>query len=148
MNEYFHTQSQFPTLQQDQYEQLHPRDRYLLAHKGLAYIDLVETDHEVRYQRNPHYLARIFAPYFPEAERVFMQELAEQNQQANFQQQTFHLHAEEILARAQFWDKYLPNTPLATLLKMLIFSSSSMPIYCLKACRKTMSRSDIRIAMI
>ena len=110
-NDYFHAQSQFPTLQQSQYERLHPRDRYLLAHKGLADIDLVETADQVQYQRNPNYLGRVFAPYFPEAERVFMQELAEQNQQASFQQRAFLLGAEEILRRAQFWDHYLQQYP-------------------------------------
>lgn len=108
---YAHDQSQFPTIQQSQIEKLHPRDQYLLRHKGQAYIDLVDINHQATYQRNPYYLARVFAPYFPEAEQAFMQELAEQNQQAQFEDPHFHLEAQEISRRAQYWENYLKKYP-------------------------------------
>ena len=60
--------SQHPTIQQNRFEQLNLRDQYLLKHKGQAYIQL--CDHgkgQINYCRSPEYLARIFAPYMPEA---------------------------------------------------------------------------------
>ena len=108
---YAHDQSQFPTIQQSQLEKLHIRDQYLLRHKNQAYIDLVDFNHQTRYQRNPYYLAKVFAPSFPEAEKVFMQELAEQNQLARFEDEHFELAAQEISRRAQFWESYLKEYP-------------------------------------
>ena len=109
---YAHDQSQFPTIQQSQFEQLHIRDQYLLRHKGQAYIDLVDTHkHKATYQRNAQYLAKVFAPYFPESEKQFMQELAEQNQQPAFKKNTVLISPDEISRRAQFWESYLKKFP-------------------------------------
>lgn len=109
---YAHDQSQFPTIQQSQFEKLHIRDQYLLRHKGQAYIDLVDTtDHKTTYQRNAQYLAKVFAPYFPDSEKEFMQELAAQNQQLAFKKNTILITPDEISRRAQFWENYLKKFP-------------------------------------
>lgn len=109
---YAHDQSQIPTIQQSQFEQLHIRDQYLLRHMGQAYIDLVDTnDHKTSYQRNALYLAKVFAPYFPDSEKEFMQELAKQNQQPAFKKNTVLITPDEISRRAQFWESYLKKFP-------------------------------------
>ena len=109
---YAHDQSQFPTIQQSQFEQLHIRDQYLLRHKGQAYIDLVDTtDHTTSYQRNAQYLAKVFAPYFPDSEKEFMQELAVQNQQPAFKKNMVLITPDEVSRRAQFWENYLKKFP-------------------------------------
>lgn len=109
---YAHDQSQIPTIQQSQFEQLHIRDQYLLRHMGQAYIDLVDTnDHKTSYQRNALYLAKVFAPYFPDSEKEFMQELAAQNQQPAFKKNMVLITPDEVSRRAQFWENYLKKFP-------------------------------------
>ncbi|MCG4650865.1 hypothetical protein L0P02_12915, partial [Bifidobacterium longum] len=72
-------------IQQAHFEQLNLRDQYLLKHKGQAYIDVFESDTgQLKYRRSPEYLAKIFAPYMPEAEQVFIENLAAQNIQPVF----------------------------------------------------------------
>lgn len=109
---YAHDQSQIPTIQQSHFEKLHIRDQYLLRHKGQAYIDLVDTaNNKATYQRNAQYLAKVFAPYFPDSEKVFMQTLATQNQQPAFKQQNVLISSQEISQRALFWEDYLKKFP-------------------------------------
>lgn len=109
---YAHNQSQIPTIQQSQFEHLHIRDQYLLRHKGQAYIDLVDADdHKTSYQRNAQYLAKVFAPYFPDSEKEFMQELAAQNQKPAFKKNTVLITPDEMSRRAQFWENYLKKFP-------------------------------------
>lgn len=109
---YAHDQSQFPTIQQSHLEQLHIRDQYLLRHKGQAYIDLVDTIHgESSYKRNSQYLGKVFAPYFPEAEKQFMQTLATQNQMPIFKKNMLLIAPQEISLRAQYWENYLKAYP-------------------------------------
>lgn len=109
---YAHDQSQFPTIQQNHLEQLHIRDQYLLRHKGQAYIDLVDNDQgETTYQRNAQYLAKVFSPYLPDAEKQFMQALAFQNQMPTFKKNTLLIAPQDISQRAQFWENYLKTYP-------------------------------------
>lgn len=111
-NLYAFDESQYPTIQQRHFEQLHQRDQYLLRHKGQAYIELSdEKQSESDYRRNPQYLAKVFAPYFPEAEKVFMQELGDENQQALVSQQTLNIGPDEIVRRALFWENYVKQYP-------------------------------------
>lgn len=105
-------QSQFPTIQQTHFEKLHSRDQYLLRHKGQAYIELSENhDGEIVYRRNPQYLSKVFAPYFPEAEKVFMQELANQNQDFIFTNRNINILPQEMVRRALFWENYNKKYP-------------------------------------
>lgn len=109
---YAHDQSQFPTIQQNNFEKLHIRDQYLLRHKGQAYIDLVETTHnKSTYKRNAYYLAKVFAPYFPDAEKNFMQTMALQNQIPLFKNNSLLITPEEISLRAQMWENYMRTYP-------------------------------------
>ena len=111
-NQYAFDQSQYPTIQQSHFEQLHPRDQYLLRHKGQAYIELSdETQSESNYRRSPQYLAKVFAPYFPEAEKVFMQELGSENQQPLISNQNITITPDEIVRRALFWENYINKYP-------------------------------------
>lgn len=105
-------QSQYPTLQQQHFDKLHPRDQYLLRHQGQAYIELIDAGrHEVFYRRSPQYLAKVFAPYLPSAESVFILELADQNMQPVFKDQRLKLSPQEIVQRAQFWVDYQKDYP-------------------------------------
>lgn len=105
-------QAAYPTIQQSHFETLHIRDQYLLRHKGQAYIELVERpNHDIIYHRSPQYLAKVFAPYLPESEKVFIENLAEQNSQALFKDDQLMIDAEEIGKRAKFWQDYIQNFP-------------------------------------
>lgn len=111
-NLYAFDQSQYPTIQQSHFEQLHQRDQYLLRHQGQAYIELCDEDQtDSDYRRSPQYLGKVFAPYFPEAEKVFMQELGSQNQQPLISNQVMNVPPDEIVRRALFWEKYRLDYP-------------------------------------
>lgn len=115
-DQYAFDQSPFPTIQQSHIEQLHIRDQYLLRHKGQAYIEVSDqATGNTTYYRNSQYLAKVFAPYFPEAEKEFMMELGQQNQTATFKKNSLLIDPQETLRRALFWEDYLkkfPNSPL------------------------------------
>ena len=103
--------SQHPTIQQSHFEQLTLRDQYLLKHKG-AYIELFDAGKGlVNYRRSPEYLAKIFAPYMPRAEQVFIENLATQNMMPVFVEDTLMIEPHEIATRALFWEEYLNQYP-------------------------------------
>ncbi len=78
--QYAQEMAQHPTIQHAHFQQLTSRDQYLLKHKGQAYVELLDLgDGTLHYRRSPEYLARIFAPYLPAAEKAFIENLAEQN---------------------------------------------------------------------
>ena len=105
-------ESQYPTIQQSRFEKLHIRDQYLLRHKGQAYIELdTNNPNHMHYKRNSQYLARVFAPYFPEAEKVFIQTLANQNEHSLIQEQHLSISSDEIAQRALSWEAYLKTYP-------------------------------------
>ncbi len=111
-DEYALDESQYPTIQQSHFEKLHIRDQYLLRHKGQAYIELSDLNiHNISYKRNSQYLAKVFAPYFPEDEKEFMQNLADQNEVPFFNRNTLLISPEEIAQRALFWERYLKKFP-------------------------------------
>lgn len=115
-DQYAFDQSPFPTIHQSHIEKLHSRDQYLLRHKGQAYIELTDLGAgKTAYTRNSQYLAKVFAPYFPEAEKVFMVELGQQNQTAAFNQNTLMISPQETIRRALFWESYLKNYPQSLL---------------------------------
>jgi hypothetical protein len=104
--------SQHPTIQQNHFEQLTLRDQYLLKHKGQAYIELFDRGKgRVNYRRSPEYLARIFAPYMPPAEQVFIENLATQNMQPVLSEHILIVELHEIASRALFWEDYLDQYP-------------------------------------
>lgn len=110
-------QTAYPTIQQSQFEQLNLRDQYLLRHKGQAYIELAELpDNKMTYRRSPQYLAKVFAPYLPAYEKLFIENLAEQNTQPLFENNKLNIAPEEIAKRAKFWQDYVQNYPESTYL--------------------------------
>lgn len=104
--------AQHPTIQQSHFEQLTTRDQYLLKHKGQAYVELLDQGNgTLQYRRSPEYLVRIFAPYLPAAEKVFIENLAEQNMEPVLVEKRLQLEAANIAARALFWEDYLQTYP-------------------------------------
>ena len=105
-------QSQYPTIQQSQFEQLHLRDQYLMRHKDQAYIELVDQGPgNIFYRRGPQYLAKVFAPYLPNADKVFIEQLAAQNSQPLIQNKKLNINPNELVQRAMFWESYLQDYP-------------------------------------
>ncbi len=104
--------AQHPTIQQSHFVELTARDQYLLKHKGQAYVELIDQgEKQLHYRRSPEYLARIFAPYLPEAEKVFIETLAQQNQEPVFNQQRLLIEPSEIAARVMAWEDYVQRYP-------------------------------------
>jgi len=105
-------QATYPTIKYNQFEQLNIRDQYLLRHKYQAYIELIEQpDGQITYRRSPQYLVKVFAPYLPVAEQVFIKNLAEQNTQSLFKNNKLNIGPDEVAKRAQFWQKYILDYP-------------------------------------
>ena len=104
--------AQHPTIQQNHLEALTLRDQYLLKHKGQAYIELIDLgENQLHYRRSPDYMLRIFAPYLPKSEQVFMQILAAQNQEPILQTEHLRIDADEMLTRALAWQSYQHDYP-------------------------------------
>jgi hypothetical protein len=104
--------AQHPTIQQSHFVELTARDQYLLKHKGQAYVEVVEQgEQQLTYRRSPEYLARIFAPYLPAAERAFIETLSQQNLEPVFTQQRLMIEPAEIAARILDWEDYLKRFP-------------------------------------
>lgn len=109
---YTRDKAQYPTLQQLNFEKLNIRDQYLLRHLGQAYIELTSADsHPITYQRNPQYLAKVFAPYLADTESIFISALAEQQTQPALQGDDLAISPQEIAKRALFWQKYQLDFP-------------------------------------
>lgn len=110
--------SEYPTIQQSHFEQLNIRDQYLIRHQGQVYIELVDQGPQnIYYRRHPQYLAKVFAPYLPEAEKVFIEHLALQNSHPLLQNQKLNISPNEIVQRAIFWESYIKNYPKSSYLK-------------------------------
>jgi hypothetical protein len=110
--------AQHPTIQQSHFEQLALRDQYLLKHQGQAYVELIDAGQSgLHYRRSPEYLAKIFAPYMPEAERIFIENLAQQNLQPAFRDQSLLIDAPETARRALFWEDYIQKYPKSSYLQ-------------------------------
>lgn len=110
--DYAFNQSPHPTLQQSYTEKFSPRDQYLLKHQGKVYYELYDGGEGMfSYRRQPQYLAQIFAPYLPTAERIFIEKLASQNQQSPLRDGALTISWDEIAQRAQFWESYVKQYP-------------------------------------
>ncbi|MBA4069390.1 MAG: hypothetical protein C0495_05990 [Acinetobacter sp.] len=104
--------AQHPTIQHAHFQQLTSRDQYLLKHKGQAYVELLDLgDGTLHYRRSPEYLARIFAPYLPAAEKAFIENLAEQNMEPVLVEKRLQIEAADIAARSLLWEDYLKTYP-------------------------------------
>lgn len=110
--QYVNAVAAHPTLQQQHFEQMNLRDQYLVKHQGQGYVEVVTlNDGGVGYRRSPQYLARVFAPYLPEAEQAFIQALADQNTQPIFDHHTIQVEPLVLAERALFWENYLKHYP-------------------------------------
>lgn len=99
--------AQHPTIQQSHFQALTARDQYLLKHKGQAYVEIIDLgEKKLNYRRSPDYLARIFAPYLPKSERIFIETLAQQNKEPILQDDHLLISADEMMTRALFWQEY------------------------------------------
>lgn len=122
--------SQHPTLQQNHFEQLNLRDQYLLKHTGQAYIEVIDVgDGQLQYRRSPEYLAKIFAPYMPPAEQIFIENLAAQNMQPAFTESRLSIEPHEIVNRALFWEEYLKQYPNSSYRKDALSSATLQRIF-------------------
>lgn len=109
--------AQHPTIHQSHFEQLTARDQYLLKHQGQAYVEVVDAGNEqLSYRRSPEYLARIFAPYMPEAEKVFIENLAHQNIETAIQDKSLLIEPFEVARRALYWEDYIQQYPQSSYL--------------------------------
>lgn len=110
--------AQHPTIHQSHFEQLTLRDQYLLKHQGQAYVELSDAgSSQLKYRRSPEYLARIFAPYMPEAEKVFIENLANQNIETAVINHTLQIEPFEITRRALFWEDYVQKYPQSSYIR-------------------------------
>lgn len=101
-----------PTIRQQHFEHMTTRDQYLVKHQGQSYVELMTlANGDVRYRRSPQYLARIFAPYLPEAEQNFIYGLAHQNSESLLDHQSIKIEALTVAERALFWEAYLNTYP-------------------------------------
>lgn len=114
--------AQYPTIQQNHFSKFSIRDQYLLKHKGQAYVELHDTGNGTFiYRRSPQYLARIFAPYLPQAEKIFIENLAEQNTMNLFNNHKLALEPNQISNRALFWENYVHKYPKSLYIKDAIY---------------------------
>ncbi|MFT4020037.1 MAG: hypothetical protein QM666_00805 [Acinetobacter sp.] len=101
-----------PSMRQDYLAQFNVRDQYLIQHQGEAFYELFDAgDGTIMYRRQPNYLLQIFAPHLPIAEKVFIENLAKQNQVAIISNNNLDLSWAEISRRAQFWQNYIQQYP-------------------------------------
>lgn len=110
--------AQHPTIHQSHFEQLTLRDQYLLKHQGQAYVELVDTGStQLHFRRSPEYLGRIFAPYMPDAESVFIENLSYQNIEGVMRDGALIIEPFEITRRALFWEDYIQRYPRSSYLQ-------------------------------
>lgn len=130
--------AQHPTIHQSHFEQLTIRDQYLLKHQGQAYVELADSaSSNVHYRRSPYYLAKIFSPYMPEAERVFIENLALQNIEPAFANQSLRIEPFEIARRALFWEDYIRTYPQSTYRKDAQHLLYQYKLFLFKGLKKT-----------
>lgn len=129
-----------PAMRQEYLSHFNERDRYLIQHQGEAFYELYDAgDGTIMYRRQPNYLLKIFAPYLPEAERVFIENLAQQNQISIISNNNLDISWNEISRRAQFWQDYTQHYPNSSFLddaqrlkfkytQFLFHGSNSLPV--------------------
>lgn len=106
-----------PAMRQEYLSHFNARDRYLIQHQGEAFYELYDAgDGTIMYRRQPNYLLKLFAPYLPEAERVFIENLAQQNQVSIIANNNLDIPWSEISLRAQFWQNYIQRYPNSSFL--------------------------------
>lgn len=144
-HQYAFDMAQHPTIQQSHFEQFTLRDQYLLKHQGQAYIELFDAGADsLIYRRSPQYLAIIFAPYMPEAEKVFIEHLAQQNMQQTLRDGALIISAQEVTERALFWEGYVRDYPKSRYIQDARYLQKLYAIFLFKGTPKTSVSENYR----
>jgi len=85
------------------FDQLSPRDQYLLQHEGQAYIELLyQGEGMFTYRRQPNYLVD---------QKEFLTRMAKDNQNIFYNDGALAISWKELTERALFWEKFIQKYP-------------------------------------
>lgn len=94
------------------FDQLSPRDQYLLQHNGEAYIDLLyQGEGMFTYRRQPNYLVDVFSKALPVDQKEFLTRMAKDNQNIFYNDGALAVSWKELTERALFWEKFIQKYP-------------------------------------
>lgn len=94
------------------FDQLSPRDQYLLQHNGEAYIDLLyQGEGMFTYRRQPNYLVDVFSKALPADQKEFLTRMAKDNQDIFYNDGALAVSWKELTERALFWEKFIQKYP-------------------------------------
>lgn len=94
------------------FDQLSPRDQYLLQHEGQAYIDLLyQGEGMFTYRRQPNYLVDVFSKALPIDQKEFLTRMAKDNQDIFYNDGALAVSWKELTERALFWEKFIQKYP-------------------------------------
>ncbi|UOO93142.1 hypothetical protein [Vitreoscilla stercoraria] len=93
--------------QKDIWPKLNDRMKQMSQWLGQEYIDNFYIGEGMMHlRRSPQYVLDIFAPYMPEDEKVFMQQLGQENLSLTTNDAAIVLPWSELSKRALFWEQY------------------------------------------
>ena len=94
------------------FDQLSPRDQYLLQHEGQAYIELLyQGEGMFIYRRQPNYLVDVFSNALPADQKEFLTRMAKDNQNIFYNDGALAISWKELTERALFWEKFIQKYP-------------------------------------
>ncbi|WP_017391161.1 hypothetical protein [Acinetobacter calcoaceticus] len=94
------------------FDQLSPRDQYLLQHNGEAYIDLLyQGEGMFTYRRQPNYLVDVFSKALTADQKEFLTRMAKDNQNIFYNDGALAVSWKELTERALFWEKFIQKYP-------------------------------------
>ncbi|WP_454667558.1 hypothetical protein [Acinetobacter calcoaceticus] len=94
------------------FDQLSPRDQYLLQHNGEAYIDLLyQGEGMFTYRRQPNYLVDVFSKALTRDQKEFLTRMAKDNQDIFYNDGALAVSWKELTERALFWEKFIQKYP-------------------------------------
>lgn len=94
------------------FDQLSPRDQYLLQHNGEAYIDLLyQGEGMFTYRRQPNYLVDVFSKALTADQKEFLTRMANDNQDIFYNDGALAVSWKELTERALFWEKFIQKYP-------------------------------------
>jgi len=94
------------------FDQLSPRDQYLLQHNGEAYIDLLyQGEGMFTYRRQPNYLVDVFSKALTVDQKEFLTRMAKDNQDIFYNDGALAVSWKELTERALFWEKFIQKYP-------------------------------------
>ncbi len=94
------------------FDQLSPRDQYLLQHNGEAYIDLLyQGEGMFTYRRQPNYLVDVFSKALTTDQKEFLTRMTKDNQDIFYNDGALAVSWKELTERALFWEKFIQKYP-------------------------------------